>query len=76
MLIELNLLAFIFASALASTGLIWCHYSMVIIPKNWNLFSVNLFVSMTGLYQLKRLFDAGVLFGGSPKALENKSQQQ
>ncbi|OON13704.1 hypothetical protein X801_10516, partial [Opisthorchis viverrini] len=40
--------------ALALTGLIWSRYSLVITPKNWNLFSVNIFVAATGLYQLGR----------------------
>ena len=42
--------------ALASTGVIWSRYSMVIKPKNWNLFSVNLFVGAIGIYQLGRIF--------------------
>lgn len=29
---------------------------MVIIPKNYNLFSVNIFVALTGLYQLLRIY--------------------
>lgn len=29
---------------------------MVIIPKNYNLFGVNIFVALTGLYQLLRIF--------------------
>lgn len=41
-------------SALAATGLIWSRYSLVIIPKNWSLFSVNVFVAATNLYQLYR----------------------
>ncbi|XP_076307785.1 uncharacterized protein LOC143223564 [Tachypleus tridentatus] len=44
------------SSALAATGLIWSRYSMVIIPKNWNLFSVNVFVALTGIYQLSRIY--------------------
>lgn len=44
------------SSALALTGFIWSRYSLVIIPKNWGLFSVNLFVGFTGLYQLTRVF--------------------
>ncbi|GJQ68972.1 hypothetical protein Trydic_g6157 [Trypoxylus dichotomus] len=43
--------------ALAVTGLIWSRYSVVIIPVNYNLLSVNAFVSMTQLYQLYRVFD-------------------
>lgn len=44
------------STALAATGLIWSRYSMVITPKNWNLFCVNIFVAATGLYQLSRIF--------------------
>lgn len=43
--------------SLAATGLIWSRYSMVIIPKNYALFSVNLFVFLTQLYQLVRIFN-------------------
>uniref|UniRef100_A0A1B6C219 Mitochondrial pyruvate carrier n=1 Tax=Clastoptera arizonana TaxID=38151 RepID=A0A1B6C219_9HEMI len=42
------------AGALSATGLIWSRYSLVIIPKNWSLFSVNIFVAATSLYQLSR----------------------
>lgn len=41
--------------AIAATGLIWSRYSMVINPVNWNLFSVNVFMAGTGLYQLMRI---------------------
>ncbi|XP_054714884.1 mitochondrial pyruvate carrier 2-like [Uloborus diversus] len=44
------------STALAATGIIWSRYSMVIIPKNWSLFSVNIFVALTGLYQLSRIY--------------------
>jgi len=43
------------SGALAATGTIWSRYSLVITPKNWNLFSVNVFVAMTGIYQLYRI---------------------
>ncbi|KAI9293161.1 UPF0041-domain-containing protein [Neoconidiobolus thromboides FSU 785] len=42
--------------ALAATGIIWSRYSLVIKPKNWSLFSVNMFVAGTGLYQLYRVY--------------------
>lgn len=42
------------SASLTATGLIWSRYSLVIIPKNWNLFSVNVFVGLTGFYQLAR----------------------
>lgn len=42
------------SSALAATGVIWARYSLVIIPKNWSLFSVNVFVGATNIYQLSR----------------------
>ena len=41
-------------SAVALTGLIWCKYSLDIIPKNYNLMSVNVVMAATGLYQLYR----------------------
>lgn len=44
------------SGALAATGVIWSRYSLVITPKNWNLFSVNVFVACTGLYQLARIW--------------------
>ncbi|KAL0269637.1 UNVERIFIED_CONTAM: hypothetical protein PYX00_007298 [Menopon gallinae] len=40
--------------SLGLTGCIWSRYSLVIIPKNWSLFSVNMFVAGTSLYQLAR----------------------
>ncbi|KAF9978905.1 Mitochondrial pyruvate carrier 2 [Actinomortierella ambigua] len=43
--------------ALAATGLIWSRYSLVIIPKNWSLFTVNMFVAGTGITQLTRIFN-------------------
>ncbi|XP_011699622.1 PREDICTED: mitochondrial pyruvate carrier 2-like [Wasmannia auropunctata] len=41
-------------AALMATGAIWSRYSMVIIPKNYNLLSVNLFVCCTGGYNFIR----------------------
>lgn len=35
---------------IAVSGLIWVRYSMVCVPRNWNLGSGNLFMSMTGFY--------------------------
>ncbi|KAI9553563.1 hypothetical protein GHT06_021481 [Daphnia sinensis] len=43
------------SGALAATGFIWSRYSLVIIPKNWSLFSVNMFVGLTNLYQVVRV---------------------
>ncbi|OTF76167.1 hypothetical protein BLA29_013946, partial [Euroglyphus maynei] len=42
--------------SLAATGLIWSRYSLVIIPKNWGLFSVNFFVAITNITQLGRIY--------------------
>ncbi|EZA51750.1 mitochondrial pyruvate carrier 2 isoform X2 [Ooceraea biroi] len=44
------------SGALGITGLIWTRYSLAITPKNWNLFSVNLFVACTAIYQILRAF--------------------
>ncbi|CAH8591000.1 unnamed protein product [Schistosoma intercalatum] len=51
------------STALAATGLIWSRYSMVIIPKNYNLLSVNAFVALTGLYQLARIAQLADIWG-------------
>eukprot|EP01061_Rhynchopus_euleeides_P017347 TRINITY_DN2882_c0_g1_i1.p1 TRINITY_DN2882_c0_g1~~TRINITY_DN2882_c0_g1_i1.p1 ORF type:complete len:250 (+),score=90.73 TRINITY_DN2882_c0_g1_i1:123-872(+) len=40
--------------ALLSTGVIWSRYSMVIIPKNYNLLYVNLALATTSLYHVWR----------------------
>jgi len=42
--------------SLAATGVIWSRYSLVIIPKNYGLFSVNVFVALTQIAQLYRAF--------------------
>ncbi|XP_014203716.1 mitochondrial pyruvate carrier 4 [Copidosoma floridanum] len=42
------------SSALGLTGAIWTRYSLAITPKNWSLFSVNLFVAFTAIYQVAR----------------------
>ncbi|KAI0215742.1 Mitochondrial pyruvate carrier 2 [Lamellibrachia satsuma] len=44
------------STALAATGSIWARYSLVIIPKNWNLFAVNIFLGLTGFWQLTRIY--------------------
>ncbi|XP_059198659.1 mitochondrial pyruvate carrier 2b [Centropristis striata] len=44
------------SAVLTATGLIWSRYSLVIIPKNWNLFCVNFFVGSAGASQLYRIF--------------------
>lgn len=43
--------------SLAATGIVWSRYSLVIIPKNYALFSVNVFVAGTQLVQLYRAWD-------------------
>ena len=46
--------------ALAITGTIWSRYSVVIIPKNYGLLSVNAFVAVTNIYQFSRAYYAQV----------------
>lgn len=41
-------------AVLATTGIIWSRYSLVIVPKNYSLFMVNLFVATTQLIQVAR----------------------
>ncbi|GBB97077.1 hypothetical protein RclHR1_02910005 [Rhizophagus clarus] len=43
--------------ALTATGLIWSRYSTQIIPVNYTLLSVNLFVAGTGLTQMYRIWN-------------------
>lgn len=42
------------SAALAATGVIWSRYSLVIVPKNYSLFSVNVFIGLTQLFQFYR----------------------
>ncbi len=54
-------------SSLAATGLIWSRYSLVIIPKNWSLFSVNVFVALTACWNVTR----GIKY----QMIDNKNSQ-
>ncbi|XP_055379255.1 mitochondrial pyruvate carrier 2-like [Condylostylus longicornis] len=58
--------------SLAATGIIWSRYSLVIIPKNWSLFSVNVFVAATQLIQLGRAYNHHL----QTKSLETKKQEE
>lgn len=42
------------SSALLATGVVWARYSLVVIPKNWSLCAVNVFVASSALYQVVR----------------------
>ena len=44
------------SGSLMATGIIWSRYSLVIKPKNWNLFSVNMFVAISNGIQLYRIY--------------------
>ena len=44
------------AAGLALTGIIWSRYSTQIIPVNYSLLTVNVFVAATGLYQCYRIW--------------------
>lgn len=48
------------SASLFATGVIWSRYSLVIIPKNYGLFSVNVFVALTQLIQLTRAYQHSV----------------
>jgi len=45
------------SASLMVTGIIWSRYSMVVIPKNWLLFSVNISLGLTGLFQVGRILN-------------------
>ncbi|XP_046846767.1 mitochondrial pyruvate carrier 2-like [Xenia sp. Carnegie-2017] len=59
--------------SLTATGFIWSRYSLVIIPKSWNLFSVNFFLGLTGLNQLYRVWDYQRNLKSDSKAAESDS---
>ncbi|KAL1916505.1 uncharacterized protein VTP21DRAFT_5696 [Calcarisporiella thermophila] len=44
------------STALTATGCIWARYATQIIPVNYSLMTVNLFVGATGFLQLARIF--------------------
>ncbi|XP_056156953.1 mitochondrial pyruvate carrier 2-like [Lampris incognitus] len=44
------------SGVLMTTGLIWSRYSLVIYPRNMNLFAVNFFVGIAGATQLFRIW--------------------
>lgn len=44
------------SASLFATGCIWSRYSLVIIPKNYSLFAVNVFVALIQLVQLTRAY--------------------
>ncbi|KAJ8709283.1 hypothetical protein PYW07_009109 [Mythimna separata] len=44
------------SGSLALTGSIWARWSLIIIPKNYSLFAVNVFVAATGMYQLTKIY--------------------
>ncbi|XP_020415224.1 mitochondrial pyruvate carrier 4 isoform X1 [Prunus persica] len=53
-LIEIFIIPILFSPALTCNGLIWARNSLIITPKNWNLFSVSIGMAATSLFQLSR----------------------
>jgi len=45
------------SASLMMTGIIWSRYSLVVIPKNWVLFSVNVSLGATGFFQVGRILN-------------------
>eukprot|EP00919_Chromeraceae_sp_WS-2016_P058715 GHVR01139564.1.p1 GENE.GHVR01139564.1~~GHVR01139564.1.p1 ORF type:complete len:130 (+),score=2.82 GHVR01139564.1:38-427(+) len=43
-------------TAISLTGFIWSRYCMVITPRNWLLFAVNVSMGVTGSWQLFRVY--------------------
>ena len=61
--------------AISATGLLFTRLSLVVVPVNYNLASVNVFMAGTGLVQLYRKYDAGLLLDfmdDSEKVVEKK----
>lgn len=42
--------------AVTATGVIWSRFATQIVPVNYNLLTVNMFMAATGMYQLSRKF--------------------
>jgi len=47
--------------AITATGILFTRLSLVVVPINYNLASVNVFMAGTGMMQLYRKYDAGIL---------------
>lgn len=61
------------SASLFATGCIWSRYSLVIIPKNYGLFSVNVFVALIQLVQLTRAYQYSVAQKAATAAVEKQS---
>lgn len=48
------------SASLFVTGCIWSRYTLVIIPKNYSLFAVNVFLAMAQMIQLGRAYNYSV----------------
>ncbi|KAL2645429.1 hypothetical protein R1flu_013016 [Riccia fluitans] len=59
-------------AALATSSMIWCRYSLVIKPKNYNLLAVNMLLATTALYQLQRKVRHEGTYEGVPKIKSDK----
>lgn len=62
------------SASLFATGVIWSRYSLVIIPKNYGLFSVNVFVALVQLVQLTRAYNHSKLQKSAEKSSEAPPQ--
>ncbi|XP_043928292.1 mitochondrial pyruvate carrier 2-like [Protopterus annectens] len=59
------------SGVLTATGFIWSRYSLVIIPRVWNLFAVNFFLGCAGSSQLYRIWR----YNQELKQIEKQEQQ-
>tara|TARA_B110001450_G_C17366971_1_gene378016 strand:+ start:156 stop:443 length:288 start_codon:yes stop_codon:yes gene_type:complete len=50
--------------AIFSTGVIWCKYSLAVVPVNYNLMIVNFFMGLSAGYQLYRKTQVPAELGG------------
>lgn len=61
--------------AITATGILFTRLSLVVVPVNYNLASVNVFMAGTGMIQLYRKYAAGQLFDGiAPASTEEKKE--
>ena len=50
--------------AIFTTGVIWCKYSLAVVPVNYNLMIVNFFMGLSAGYQLYRKSQVPAELGG------------
>ncbi|KAJ3584691.1 hypothetical protein NHX12_015186 [Muraenolepis orangiensis] len=59
--------------ALVEARILWSRYSLVIVPRVWNLFAVNFFLGIAGATQMFRIWRYNVALNKELPALQEES---